>query len=329
MSMIETRIYWIDRMKVLGMLAIVWGHFFPNMCVSNVLYSFSVPLFFIISGFLSKEREIKIELERVCQSLVIPYSVLFILREFIYLLEGKQVVWLDQLGGFLLGFQSVHQECVIGPLWFVYTLAIVRIENSLIKKYNINPIMTFVVSLLLCFCYNRFCSQSYDSAIINTLLALPFFQIGVICKKEYNRWHNYRVNKYIYILSLLLLIDIWIINGAPMLYQCHYGVSLTMLFIGSLLSTYILYQLCTSELVERLCQINTIKSIVEYISKGNIVILAFHVFIIETIVSNFAVNTHDPFISFFFSLIIISVFIPIVYLINKFKVTRIVLLGAK
>ena len=47
----KVRYYWIDWMKVIGMFLIIWGHFFPKF--SNVIiYSFNVPLFFCISGYL-------------------------------------------------------------------------------------------------------------------------------------------------------------------------------------------------------------------------------------------------------------------------------------
>lgn len=42
---------WIDWLKVLGMFFIVWGHMFPPH-VSDLLYAFSVPLFFMTSGYL-------------------------------------------------------------------------------------------------------------------------------------------------------------------------------------------------------------------------------------------------------------------------------------
>ena len=47
------RLNWVDWMKVLGMYVIILGHTFPEgLCA--FIYSFSVPLFFFISGFLDK-----------------------------------------------------------------------------------------------------------------------------------------------------------------------------------------------------------------------------------------------------------------------------------
>ena len=44
---------WIDWVKVLGMLFIVWGHSSPKL-FSDFVYTFSVPLFFIMAGYLSR-----------------------------------------------------------------------------------------------------------------------------------------------------------------------------------------------------------------------------------------------------------------------------------
>ena len=50
-----TRKNWIDWMKVIGITAVVWGHFFPEG-MSDFIYAFNVPVFFVISGYLTKEN---------------------------------------------------------------------------------------------------------------------------------------------------------------------------------------------------------------------------------------------------------------------------------
>lgn len=49
--MAKVRFYWVDWMKVIGMFLIIWGHLFPKHSY-DFIYSFNVPLFFCISGFL-------------------------------------------------------------------------------------------------------------------------------------------------------------------------------------------------------------------------------------------------------------------------------------
>lgn len=49
------RLLWVDYMKVIGMYLIIAGHF----CTigNKYIYTFSVALFFCISGFLCKKKE--------------------------------------------------------------------------------------------------------------------------------------------------------------------------------------------------------------------------------------------------------------------------------
>ena len=48
------RMNWIDWLKSNGMFLIVFGHTFPPY--NKYIYAFSVPLFFIMSGFLTKQE---------------------------------------------------------------------------------------------------------------------------------------------------------------------------------------------------------------------------------------------------------------------------------
>lgn len=49
------RIVWIDTLKALGIIAVVVGHVVPGT-LAKIIFSFHMPLFFFISGFLFKEK---------------------------------------------------------------------------------------------------------------------------------------------------------------------------------------------------------------------------------------------------------------------------------
>ena len=53
----KQRMNWVDWMKALGMYLIVAGHFFS--VGDKYLYIFSVPVFFVISGFLNKREYLR------------------------------------------------------------------------------------------------------------------------------------------------------------------------------------------------------------------------------------------------------------------------------
>ena len=65
----------VDWMKVIGMYAIILGHFAPPI-LQYITYSFSVQLFFFISGFLfHKENDNRVFWEKNLRLLIIPYLI--------------------------------------------------------------------------------------------------------------------------------------------------------------------------------------------------------------------------------------------------------------
>jgi fucose 4-O-acetylase-like acetyltransferase len=76
----KERIIWIDRMKVIGMYFIIAGHLFP--IGYTYIYAFSVPLFFLISGFLYKQEHSNyIFWKKIALNYIVP---LFSIRTIMY-----------------------------------------------------------------------------------------------------------------------------------------------------------------------------------------------------------------------------------------------------
>ena len=62
---------WLDWMKAIGIVLIVYGHFFSFY--NRYVYVFSVPLFFVISGFLCRrETDTKLFWKKLWYNLVVP-----------------------------------------------------------------------------------------------------------------------------------------------------------------------------------------------------------------------------------------------------------------
>ncbi|HON53348.1 MAG TPA: acyltransferase family protein [Bacteroidales bacterium] len=69
------RINWIDYAKVIGIYLVVLGHLPIPEQGSVYIYSFHMPLFFFISGFLSKTNNITFRqfILKKIRTLIIPY----------------------------------------------------------------------------------------------------------------------------------------------------------------------------------------------------------------------------------------------------------------
>mgnify|MGYP002625987312 FL=1 len=135
--MANKREIWIDWTKVIGMLLIVWGHFFPDIA-TNFIYAFSVPLFFFMSGFLTKNDAVghKLFLKKIWTSLALPYLIISVINCIPYWLKHiyDGGIWYSMFA-ILTGFHNIHDMGGItgiagcGTMWFVYTLLIIKTLN--------------------------------------------------------------------------------------------------------------------------------------------------------------------------------------------------------
>lgn len=87
--MIE-RIHWIDLLKGLGIFFVILGHTIKNNDLYVWIYSFHMPLFFFISGYLTEPRnsikDYNQYIWKKCKNLLFPFFIFRILLVFIGLL---------------------------------------------------------------------------------------------------------------------------------------------------------------------------------------------------------------------------------------------------
>lgn len=66
----------VNIAKAIGIILVVWGHCTQTAWVSDTVYSFHMPLFFIISGYLFKDKYFenpRLLLKRKAHTLLLPY----------------------------------------------------------------------------------------------------------------------------------------------------------------------------------------------------------------------------------------------------------------
>ncbi|MEG1926669.1 MAG: acyltransferase family protein [Ruthenibacterium sp.] len=87
------RVEWIDRARAIGIVAIVMGHALRGASIYWWLYSFHVPLFVVLSGYLfhgsKKENPFSQVLMRKTKSLLIPYWAFSVVSILFYTALGK------------------------------------------------------------------------------------------------------------------------------------------------------------------------------------------------------------------------------------------------
>lgn len=87
----QSRLDYMDLAKGIGILAVILGHVYKNTVFGTLLYSFHLPLFFLISGyFFHYIPDFWVFLKKKLRNYLIPYagcsrfllpSILFIQKE--------------------------------------------------------------------------------------------------------------------------------------------------------------------------------------------------------------------------------------------------------
>lgn len=304
-------------MKVLAMYLIIAGHsFVPGY---PYIYVFSVPSFFILSGFLFKREPWNVFIKKSVWNLFVPMILLlFINISFNTLVNGWGLLpFIKVLLRSLVGYQGENYAYRgLGALWFVYTLMVCRFIMQIILNtahQKIIHLTTIFLFLIACIIYNRIEVSPYlqFNSIVNVLLAFPFFSIGFLLSfyKERICSLHFSVNSaLLFMVSLILIYLCGNYNGLVYLYKCSFGRYLSLCFLGGMAGVYGLFFL------SRLCEICFgHRKAIAILGQGTIIILGLHIIILSllTELRSSLFPGERGFDLYILSLFILLVFIPI------------------
>lgn len=287
-------INWIDFAKVAGIYLVIIGHgklLSPEW--RQYIYSFHMPLFFIISGMLFHVKPKDKFWKNIVRRMIIPYlliNLFFLVVKNLgrVLLIGKWDLsnFLKQIYAILLGvgYKTEYCEPVCTTLWFVIALVILYIifNISASRKYAV------LVTLACIVCFIALSTQGIDiwMPIDSALFAAPFFCFGMFAK-EY-LLNNNNENKYAMVGGALLLVCyiVNLYNGKVNINGCNYGRSLALFYVagGTGAMGFLL-----------LCKSISIKKDYSEFAKGLFLIMGFNLLFISLF--TFAFNKLFPSIN--------------------------------
>ena len=176
------RYYWLDIAKSIGIFLIVFGHLSISKFTMDFLWTFHVPLFFFISGFLFKPTAGDIFLNRLKSRLILPYIYIYLINALLVVLI-KFDFNINSIIAMVLGLfwgSPGYSHFVNGALWFLPALIIVElIYFFLIRKSN-----WFYLPLLSLSIF--FYSQGYRNLFLSidlALVGLNYYIAGVLVRK--------------------------------------------------------------------------------------------------------------------------------------------------
>lgn len=182
------RLKWVDALKGFGILCVVFGHLYPNIAIERYIYSFHMPLFFALSGFLYQPHgETYLSYcKRKSVSLIVP----FLLWDVVSLAAAPvlkiplQTAIKESL--FLQGSEPWN-----APIWFLVVLFFVEIIHEGLVRLNISDIVIIIGGIAVWPVLNR---ADDGFLMLNIVpIALVLYIIG--CKCHYlNSKKNSKIN---------------------------------------------------------------------------------------------------------------------------------------
>lgn len=232
---------WIDVVKSIGVYLVVLGHLLYQgsiPIINQLIYSFHMPLFFILSGYLYKFKDNETNSEFIKKKFLrtaLPALIWILITLPIYFFTEQNINSIERIKRFIFfdGFVPYNDPC-----WFFIVLffvfIVVRFIRSLItdtaKSVVINVIILFLGFILYIF-------EVHDYFMMKkTVICLGFFMMG-------NNWHKciMRINRNFktsfYIAASAISLVLWlvfgiILNDKVSLYKVDLGNYWSFIFSG-------------------------------------------------------------------------------------------------
>lgn len=255
----KKRIKYLDTAKGILILFMLFGHVFLDGLPRQIIYSFHMPAFFIISGILIgnsdswKEKNMKSIILNKTYSLIIPFcffeliGVLTDIARFGITLNAK---------GYLLN--TLTMNCNNGPDWFLYCLFIDEIILIAIYKYIKNDLLLYSFVFIIGFLLIIF--KTAIPCAGQTGIGLLFLFSGFIACRYYTQSTLTSV-----ILTGFLTVILSLLNGKVDMAEWFFG-STPLYILGSLVGSYFIINISKY----------TKSELLKYYGKNTLIVLGTH-----------------------------------------------------
>lgn len=215
-------------MKGVGILLVILGHcmLFGNP-INRIIYSFHMPLFFILSGYvynikykdLQKEFIFK-KLKMLLYYFILPTSIFMLITPLFFKLGfynhsytniPENYNYIDLIIQYLKSLIYLDKlPLLVAQVWFVRTLVIDLIsfnfinrllKTNILKKQLIISIIYFSIFLFLK-------SKGFSNLWVNIFLSYPFIYIGYLFKEKniLSKLDNIFKNKQLNFICILIIV---------------------------------------------------------------------------------------------------------------------------
>lgn len=243
----KSRLEFVDIAKGIGIMIVCFGHSGAEDVVISWIGGFIVPLFFILSGYMYKDKGIPVgkDLYNKGKKLLKPYFFFSVVLLLIY----KRFAWNDIVGVFYSRYclYTYHapdniffMKATNSPMWFLtamfatFPLFYIIMKN---EKYIKWIILSYLLITWGCTFLPILLPWSLDVAFIMAI----FMYIGVLFRRQENLLNK---PSYIYWLIIAAFLILCKVNGEPNPSVRELGNSLLLYMITGVLGSISMMWIC-------------------------------------------------------------------------------------
>ena len=244
----KERIVWLDYGKAIAIYLVVFAHTALCKAVEGFIYTFHMPFFFFMSGYLFsyvKYPSYMVFAKRRFRQLIVPYVVINMVAYLLWLLVLRNVGndAGEDVGAFspLVAAVTVNATEMVHdvPLWFL--AALFMVENFYYLLYRNVRYRGAVTTLLLLLAVlnNTYNTVRLPFCIDISLVALLFYRFGNVLREKDEmpfRW-------YLFVLSVVTTVAVFMVNGKVAMHANCYN-NMLLFVAGGVAGCYSMAYIC-------------------------------------------------------------------------------------
>ena len=332
------REWWIDYAKAMCIFLVVFIHLLTSGYFKGITYSvninvltlgevFYMPLFFFVSGYLYRDLNPKMALEKYFKRLIVPYVFFSFVGIFVIVfLNGyyKNInIFLHSMGRLLpsLFITGTYSNVIAanGPIWFLLALFMVIISFSLMKTY-FKEYKYILIAILgfnaLLYTLNAWNIQVIYLALNSAILGLMFFFVGYLSKK--NDIMRFFKNNYINVIMLLVFFALtyleFVYNGGLAFHRGNWKGNIILGYLGGF--TGIIMVIAISSILSKF----KFKAIY-LVSISTLIIMSLNyplqIILVPLTKKSLLLGGHNLLYITIMSIIIVSISVPVYIILNN------------
>lgn len=305
------RLDYLDVARGISILCIVLGHIRPQSIIGMWLFSFHVPVFFVITGMLQAYKKqngvlLELHIKKLIRNLLIPYIFFSIINIVISWLLGNEINIKSAIYSLIIGRGS-HAT------WFLSALFISEIIFPYILKINdakIRHIIIIVLFVISVEWHPGGVLQTFYKSFIGCTYMYVGFSLYKIFLDKLIKWKYILLGVIINFLSLY--INYKYIKIRADLFNLVFG-NIFIYIIGALSGSYALIAIC--KITENIPIL--IKKYIRFYGCNSMIVQCTHLHMVLFISKYCSIeNIYFKYILVFILTILLEV--PIIYLFKKY-----------